>query len=148
MSDKTRILVVDDEPDIVKLLKSSLEAEGYEVLTAADGEEGFRMAQTEKPDLIILDLLLPKLNGYEVCTKLKQNSNTSQIPVIFVTSLDEMDEELKGFEVGGVDYITKPVIPELVLARVRTHLKLNEVTEQLAQYSQRMEKMLDNKLDL
>ena len=88
------------------------------------------------------------MDGYEVCTKLKKDVSTSNIPVIFVTAIDDMKGELKGFEVGGMDYITKPVIPEIVLARVKTHLKVKELEEKLVQYSQRMEKMLDDKLDI
>ena len=149
MSDsKSTVLVVDDVSENIDVMIGILNIE-YEVKIALDGGKALEIASKEpQPDIILLDVMMPGMNGYEVCTKLKQDVTTSNIPVIFVTAFDDLRGELKGFDVGGVDYITKPVIPEIVLARVKTHLKLKEVTEKLAQYSQRMEKMLDDKLDL
>lgn len=149
MSDtKSTVLVVDDVSENIEVMIGILEID-YVVKFALNGEKALEIAAKEpKPDIILLDIMMPDMDGYEVCTKLKQDVSTSNIPVIFVTAIDDMKGELKGFEVGGMDYITKPVIPEIVLARVKTHLKLKEITEQLAQYSQRMEKMLDDKLDI
>ena len=145
---KSIVLIVDDSRINIDVLNGILQKH-YDVKFALDGEKALEIASKEPhPDIILLDVMMPGMNGYEVCVKLKQKSNTSQIPVIFVTSLNEMREELMGFEVGGEDYITKPVTPEIVLARVKTHIELKEVRDKLVEYSQRMEKMLDNKLDL
>ena len=147
-ANKSMALIVDDSQINIDVLNGILQKH-YDVKFALDGEKALEIASEKPhPDIILLDVLMPGMNGYEVCTKLKQNSTTSQIPVIFVTSLDEMNEELRGFEVGGEDYITKPVTPEIVLARVKTHIELKEVKDKLVEYSQRLEKMLDNNLNL
>ena len=145
---KSVVLVVDDISENIDVMIGILEND-YVVKMALDGAKALEIASKEpQPDIILLDIMMPEMNGYEVCTKLKQATSTSNIPVIFVTAFDDLSGELKGFEVGGVDYITKPVVPEIVLARVKTHLKLKEVTEKLAKYALRMEKLADNKLDL
>ncbi len=144
-----KVLLVDDSGTMQKMVKMALSKIGIKnVETALNGIEGMASLKESTPDLILSDWNMPEMNGYEVCTKLKQATSTSNIPVIFVTAFDDLSGELKGFEVGGVDYITKPVVPEIVLARVKTHLKLKEVTEKLAKYALRMEKLADNKLDL
>ena len=146
--DKSTVLVVDDVSVNIEVMIGILEID-YVVKFALNGEKALEIATKEpQPDIILLDIMMPGMNGYEVCTKLKQDVSTSNIPVIFVTAFDDLSGEVKGFEVGGVDYITKPVVPEIVLARVNTHLKLKEVTEKLAEYALRMEKLADNKLDL
>ena len=149
MSDnKSTVLVVDDVSENIEVMIGILEID-YTVKFALNGEKALEIAAKEpKPDIILLDIMMPGMSGYEVCTKLKQDVSTSNIPVIFVTAIDDMKGELKGFDVGGLDYITKPVVPEIVLARVNTHLKLKEITEKLVKFSQRMEKMLDRKLDI
>jgi len=149
MSDvKSVVLVVDDISENIDVMIGILEND-YVVKMALDGAKALEIATKEpQPDIILLDIMMPGMNGYEVCTKLKQDVSTSNIPVIFVTAVDDLKGELKGFEVGGMDYITKPVIPEIVLARVKTHLKIKELEEKLVQYSQKMEKMLDDKLDI
>jgi len=149
MSDvKSVVLVVDDISENIDIMIGILEND-YVVKMALDGERALEIAAKEPhPDIILLDIMMPGMNGYEVCTILKEDVSTSNIPVIFVTAKDDLRGELKGFDVGGVDYITKPVIPEIVLARVKTHLKLKDVTEKLAMYALRMEKLADNKLGL
>ena len=145
---KSVVLVVDDISENIDVMIGILEND-YVVKMALDGAKALEIASKEpQPDIILLDIMMPGMNGYEVCTKLKQDVSTSNIPVIFVTGVDDLKGELKGFEVGGMDYITKPVIPEIVLARVKTHLKVKKLEEKLVQYSQRMEKMLDDKLDI
>jgi len=145
---KSTVLIVDDVSTNIDVLNAILH-EIYNIKIALNGAKALEIATMEPhPDIILLDVMMPEMNGYEVCMKLKQDASTSNIPVLFVTAFDDLSGELKGFEVGGVDYITKPVVPEIVLARVNTHLRLKEVTEKLAQYSQRLEKMLDKKLDL
>ena len=145
---KSVVLVVDDISENIDLMIGILEND-YEVKVALDGAKALEIASKEpQPDIILLDIMMPGMNGYEVCKKLKQATSTANIPVIFVTAFDDLRGELKGFDVGGVDYITKPVIPEIVLARVKTHLELKEVKEKLAEYALRMEKLADKKLDL
>jgi len=117
MSDakKPRILVVDDEPLIVKLLAQHLQEEGFDVLTAIDGREGLMKARAEAPDLILLDLILPKLNGYEVCTMLKQDTRYQRIPIVMLTAKAHEKDERVGKECGADLYLRKPFqIPPLL----------------------------------
>jgi len=145
---KSIALIVDDSRVNIDVLNGILQGH-YDVKFALNGEKALEIASKEPhPDIILLDVMMPEMNGYEVCTLLKKDEATSHIPVIFVTALNEMEEELTGFKVGGEDYITKPVTPEIVLARVKTHIELKEVKDKLVEYSQRLEKMLDDKLNL
>jgi diguanylate cyclase (GGDEF)-like protein/PAS domain S-box-containing protein len=126
------ILVIDDIPANLGVVVQSLEKEGYRVLVALDGDEGLRRAVAEKPDLVLLDVMLGGMNGYDVCARLKAGAATSHIPVIFMTALGDLQNKLAGFSAGGVDYIAKPVqIAELV-SRARTHLELSSLRRQLA----------------
>jgi putative nucleotidyltransferase with HDIG domain/PAS domain S-box-containing protein len=118
------ILVVDDTPANLKLLMELLIAEGYKVRPATDGEQALESVAMRMPELILLDIKMPGIDGYEVCQRLKQNKDTRDIPVIFISALDALDDRVKGFELGGVDYITKPFQREEVLIRARTHLQL------------------------
>jgi DNA-binding response OmpR family regulator len=123
LMDKKRILIVDDEEDILIVLKFRLEANNYEVLTASSGQEGLNKARTEKPDLIILDLMLPKLDGYKVCRMLKFDESYKAIPIIMFTArVQQKDEEL-GKEMGADAYVTKPFEPEILLEKIRQLLK-------------------------
>ena len=125
------ILVVEDDPAIVDLLRQIL-GEEFRVLVASDGESALRLAQAlTPPDLILLNVYMPGIDGMEVCRRLKGLPVTAGIPVIFVTAMGEAEYETRGFEVGAVDYITKPVNPPVVLARVRTHLELKEARDWL-----------------
>jgi len=121
--DKKRILVVDDEEDILSVLKFRLEANDYEVLLASDGQEGLNKARTEKPDLIILDLMLPKIDGYKVCRMLKFDENYKSIPIIMFTARAEQKDEDLGKEMGADAYIIKPFEPEILLEKIRELLK-------------------------
>ena len=122
MADKPKILLVDDEPSIVKMVGKRLEVEGFEVIVAMDGQEGLQKAQTEQPHLIILDLMLPKLNGYEVCTMLKQDTRYQKIPVMMFTAKAQDKDEKLGLECGANAYMRKPFrAPELV-AQIRALL--------------------------
>lgn len=120
---KKRILVVDDEPDLLKTAVDLLESEGYEVLSAHDGQEGLEKARREKPDLILLDVLMPKLNGYQVCRALKGGPETQSIPVIMLTSKAQEIDKFWGKETGADDYVTKPYEIEDLLARAAKFLK-------------------------
>ena len=145
---KSTVLIVDDVVTNIDVLNAILK-ELYEVKIALNGVKALEIAAMEPhPDIILLDVMMPEMNGYEVCKKLKSDPSTSEIPVLFVTALDESQFEVQGFDVGGVDYITKPVVPEIVLARVKTHIELKEVKDKLVEYAQKMEKMLEGKLNL
>jgi len=117
------LLLVDDEPANLRVLKQLL-SQQYQLVFARDGYEALEIASMRKPDLILLDVMMPGMTGFEVCESLKGNEVTMHIPVIFVTALTEDMDEAKGFEVGAVDFITKPISPAVVKARVKTHLSL------------------------
>ena len=115
---KGKILVVDDEIYIVHILDFSLGMEGYEVVTALDGEQALEKVKTEKPDLIVLDIMMPKLDGYEVCKHIKSNAGTQHIPVILLSAKGRNVDQKLGFDVGADDYITKPFSPRKLVERI------------------------------
>jgi two-component system, OmpR family, alkaline phosphatase synthesis response regulator PhoP len=119
---KGRILVVDDEIYIVHILDFSLGMEGYEVITALDGEQALEKARAEKPDLIVLDIMMPKLDGYETCKMLKAEADTKEIPVILLSAKGRNVDQKIGFEVGADDYITKPFSPRKLVERINAIL--------------------------
>ena len=129
---KERILVVEDDDDILQLLKYNLAKEGYRITGAASGEEALRVLKTGLPDLVLLDLMLPGIDGLEVCRTLKRDARTSRIPIIMLTAKGEEADIVTGLELGADDYITKPFSPRVMLARVRTVLRRRH-TEPLAQ---------------
>jgi putative two-component system response regulator len=122
------ILAVDDEASNLQLLRQILQ-DHYRLRFAKDGPRALELVREECPDLILLDVMMPGMSGYEVCAALKADPRTARVPVIFVTALTDTDDELEGFEAGAVDYITKPVSPPIVRARVRTHLSLVRMEE-------------------
>ena len=126
MSDVGRVLVVDDIMQNIQLIGATLNRGGYDVFIAHSGEEALEKAQQTNPDLILLDVMMPGIDGYETCRQLKQIFKFKDIPVIFLTALDGDDSLLKGFEVGGVDYVSKPFKPAELMARVKTHVKLKK----------------------
>jgi two-component system, cell cycle sensor histidine kinase and response regulator CckA len=128
---KAKILIVDDTLINLRLLSSMLGNSGYSVYEATDGRSALAEVQTHTPDLILLDIRLPGMDGYEVCRQIKTDETTRHIPVIFVSALDEQTDKVQGFAVGGVDYITKPFQSKEVLARVETHLTLRNLQRQL-----------------
>lgn len=128
---QSNILVVDDIPDNVDLLFRLLRQRGFNVTTAHSGEAALSAVQSYLPDLILIDIGMPYMDGYEVCQALKANSRTKDIPVIFVTAFDQVFNKVKAFEVGGVDYITKPFETAEVLIRVELHLSLRQLQQQL-----------------
>ena len=119
---KGKILVVDDEIYIVHILDFSLGMEGYTVVTALDGEQALEKARAEKPDLIVLDIMMPKLDGYETCKRLKADDETKQIPVILLSAKGRNVDQKIGFEVGADDYITKPFSPRKLVERINAIL--------------------------
>ncbi len=122
-----RILVVDDEPNIVNVLRSNLEREGYKVLAAYDGEEALRVTLSRKPDLILLDCMLPGLDGFDVCKRIRQEST---VPIIMLTAKSEEIDKVLGLELGADDYITKPFSVREVLARVKAQLRRVSIQEE------------------
>lgn len=125
------ILVVDDTPLNISVLTEILRGD-YRVLAAINGEQALKIARGDAPpDLILLDVMMPGMSGHEVCQTLKAESRTRKIPVIFVTAMNQVEDEARGFELGAVDYITKPVSPPLVRARVKTHLALHDQNREL-----------------
>lgn len=121
--ERKKILVVDDEPSIVKLVSVKLEKEGYELYTAYDGEEALSKVRDVNPDLIVLDVMMPKLDGRQVCARIKGNPETKQIPIIMLTAVGQFEEQLKGMEAGADEYVTKPFSPEALAKTVAEVLK-------------------------
>jgi DNA-binding response OmpR family regulator/anti-sigma regulatory factor (Ser/Thr protein kinase) len=130
MSDNPKILIVDDTPENLDILMGLLQ-DKYQLFAAPAGVIALQIAKKQIPDLILLDIMMPGMDGYEVCRQLKSDENTKDIPIIFITAKTETDDEVKGFKVGGVDYITKPFSPPTVLARVKAHLALKREKELL-----------------
>ena len=122
MSSNT-ILVIDDEKDLIELVRYNLENDGFQVVSAADGYKGLRLAKETRPDLVLLDLMLPGINGLEVCRSLKENGETSGIPVIMLTAKGTETDIVAGLEMGADDYITKPFSPKVLVARVKAVLR-------------------------
>lgn len=128
MARKATVLVVDDEPHVVKLVKANLELSGYKILTAADGEQALQTVQSESPDLVILDIMLPKMDGYEVCRRVRE---FSPVPIIMLTARSAEVDLVHGFDVGADDYLTKPFAANELLVRVRAVLRRSKWPEQV-----------------
>lgn len=131
MTHKGNILAVDDTPASLKLLTDILRAEGYEVRSAISGELALNAAISHPPELLLLDIRMPEMNGFEVCRRLKAAPETRNVPIIFVSAMSETDEKVQGFELGAVDFVTKPYQREELLARVRTHLDVDRLRNHL-----------------
>ncbi len=116
---KKKILIVEDEPELVRLISFHMSIAGYEVLSADDGIEALEMCRNNKPDLIILDIMLPRIDGWEVCRRLKQDRRMSNVPIIILSALSEVSDKLKGFDLGSDDYVTKPFSPRELVVRVK-----------------------------
>ena len=137
------ILIVDDHPSNLQVLFSSLDKAGFKVLLAEDGESALQIAKSQLPDLILLDILMLDLDGFETCRLLKSQISTRDIPVIFLTALSEIVNKVQGFQLGGVDYITKPIEQEEVLVRIQTHLTLQRMRQQLLLQNQELQQALN-----
>lgn len=133
MTTRENILVVDDKPDNLRLLSKILTGAGYKVRKVLSGRLAIDAALLDPPDLILLDIMMPDTDGYQVCQTLQQNQQTQHIPIIFLSALDTVTDKVKAFTMGGVDYITKPFQQEEVLARVKTHLRLRQLNQALQQ---------------
>jgi len=145
---KRRILVIDDEESIRNLLRSTLTNEGYDVITASDGIEGFDKAIILPPDMILLDIMMPDVNGYEVLHRLNNDHRTQGIPVLMLTAKVDDEERVLGLEAGAVDYITKPFYLREVLVRMEIHLHLKDLEEELTHKNQVLEEYSDLLLQL
>jgi len=128
---KNTILIVDDTPTNISLLLDYLGQQGFEVLVARDGESAIEQAQFAIPDLILLDVMMPGIDGFETCCRLKEIDETKSIPIIFMTALADSKDKVRGFNAGAVDYVTKPIQQEEVLARVKTHLSIRNLHKEL-----------------
>jgi len=126
---QAKILVVDDEEKNVKLMEAMLLPRGYEIVKAYNGEEALQQVQKESPDLILLDVMMPVINGFDVCKKLKDDPETRLIPIVIMTALDALEDRVKGIEAGADDFLTKPVNRDELLARIQTSLRLKETVE-------------------
>jgi two-component system sensor histidine kinase/response regulator len=132
------ILIVDDTPINLRVIVESLEGQGYRIVVATRGEEALKRADYVQPDLILLDVMMPDLNGFEICRRLKAQPGTRDIPVIFMTSLASVDDKVTGFSAGAIDYVTKPLHVEEVRARVNTHLNLRRTQQELERRTEQL----------
>lgn len=142
--DKTTesILLVDDQPANLQLLSQTLEKIGSKLLFAKNGESALTIAQKALPDLILLDIMMPGIDGFEVCRRLKANPDTRKIPVIFLSALDETGDKVRGLQLGAVDYVAKPFQPEEVIARVNTHLTIHRLSTEVQHQRDELEREL------
>ncbi len=139
------VLVVDDNPANLNILFDVFGDMDYDILFASDGESCLKLVEAEWPDLILLDVMMPGIDGFETCRRLKANEQTRDIPIIFMTALTETVDKVRGFELGAVDYITKPIEPEEVLARVKTHLTMRKMYTMLQSRENHLENLVEEK---
>ncbi|MFN9650632.1 MAG: response regulator [Pseudanabaena sp.] len=130
-SERFLILIVDDEQANLNVVMEILSDEGYDIAIANNGERALRLLSREIPDLILLDVHMPKLDGFQLCNIIKNNDQTSQIPVIFMTASMDVDSKIRGFESGAVDYITKPFNERELVVRIKTHLQIRDLSKNL-----------------
>jgi putative two-component system response regulator len=126
-----KVLVVDDKLDTLLLLRELLTSRGYEVVTTADPDEARRLVHTERPDLVLLDVVMPGKSGYDLCRELKEDPYTRLVPIVMITGLSERDDRVRGIEAGADDFLSKPLYPEELFARVKSLIKLKEFTDEL-----------------
>ena len=153
MPSPAKILVVDDTPKNVKLLADLLSVKGYRVATAASGAEALAQIEADKPDLILLDVVMPEMSGYEVCRQIRARSDTEMLPVVMVTALDPAEERAKGLDAGAADFLSKPIHQAELLARVRSLLRIKELYEtvqaqaaELAGWNQRLQQRVEEQV--
>jgi len=140
--EKPRLLLVDDQPENIEVLANVL-GENYQALVALNGAKALEIAgKADPPDLILLDVMMPEMDGYEVCRRLQENKDTRDIPIIFVTAKNDAEDEAKGFDLGAVDFITKPLSPPIVRVRVRTQLALKEARDRIEGFSDQLSRYL------
>ena len=140
------VMIVDDTPANLKILTEILRINGYRVVAFPNGEMAISAANKNPPSLILLDIMMPNIDGFQVCEELKNSINTKDIPVIFISALNNSKDKTEAFEKGGVDYITKPFQPEEVIARVKTHISIFEMKNELIDYNHKLEEMVSEKV--
>jgi PleD family two-component response regulator len=140
---KSTVLVVDDQPFNLTLLVTILQKEQYRVVIAESGEQALQQLAEDLPDIILLDVVMPGIDGFELCRQLKDDPKTAAIPVIFMTALTELEHKVRAFKLGGVDYITKPFQNEEVLARLNAHLTIRRLNRELQEKNDRLEGALE-----
>jgi class 3 adenylate cyclase len=143
MSAPSKILVVDDTPQNVKLLADLLTAKGYAVVTATSGVQALEKVEKDAPHLVLLDVVMPEMSGYEVCRKIRANPATATLPVVLVTALDPAQERLKGIEAGADDFLTKPINQQELLARVKSLLRIKVLHDELAEWNRTLEQRVE-----
>jgi len=143
MSAPAKILVVDDTPQNVKLLADLLTAKGYAVVTASSGVQALEKVPNETPDLVLLDVVMPEMSGYEVCRKIRTNPATATLPVVMVTALDPAQERVKGIDAGADDFLSKPINQQELLARVRSLLRIKLLHDELAEWNRTLEQRVE-----
>jgi adenylate cyclase len=146
MSEPAKILVVDDQPQNVRLLADLLGAKGYTVSTAASGADALDQVRKAQPDLVLLDVVMPGMTGYEVCRRIRESPDTAMLPVVMVTSLDPGEERVKGLDAGADDFLTKPVNQAELLARVRSLLRIKELHAQLEEANRTLEQRVQDQV--
>jgi len=142
---KSTILVVDDLPENIDVLRGILSNQ-YAINIASSGAQALKVAKEQQPDLILLDIMMPEMDGYEVCRRLKADKLTAEIPVIFVTALDEADDEMKGLSLGAIDYVTKPIHASIALARIKNHLELRQRSNELQELNRNLEQRVSDEV--
>ena len=145
--ENSTIMIVDDTVQNLRILENILWENNYRVLAIPDGEKAISIAEKHKPDLILLDINMPKMNGFEVCKALKSNRELSKIPIIFISALMDVNDKVNAFKAGGVDYITKPFQYEEVLARVYNHLTINIIQKRLEDYNNNLNQIVNEQVD-
>ncbi|MDE7277436.1 MAG: response regulator, partial [Lachnospiraceae bacterium] len=141
-----KILVVDDVDTNRFVLRDIIQEMGYQPVLTENGMQALKMVSRIHPRLIILDVAMPEMDGYEVCKLLKENPETRDIPIIFISAFDDPSDMVKGFDLGGEDYITKPFIPKVVMARLRLHLKLYDTNKELVEMNRRLQASVGEQL--
>ena len=136
------VLIVDDVPENLTVLKQMLEEQNYRVRPAINGEIALRAVNSSPPEIILLDIRMPEMDGYEFCRRLKSVEKTRSIPVIFISALDELNDKVKAFSLGAVDYIAKPLQEEEVIARVKTHLTIRRLQQSLEEKNNNLQKAM------
>lgn len=141
-----RIMIIDDTPANLDLLYGILKKEGYDLVQFPRGTMALKPARTNPPDLILLDVMMPEMDGYEVCRKLKEAEETKDIPIIFLSALGDAQDKIRAFQAGGVDYVTKPFQPDEVVARVGTHLQIANLQRELNRYNHELKLLVEEKV--
>ncbi len=144
-SQKYTVLIVDDTPTNLGVVADYLESCGFEIMMAQSGEKALKRVRYARPDIILLDVMMPGLDGFETCRRLKADEVSQDIPVIFMTALVNTEDKVKGFEVGAVDYVTKPLQQEEVLARITTHLRIRDLTLSLQKANESLAELNSSK---